>query len=63
MKSTIRYYSIKYILILLSVLFVQCAATRTSELYQTYDKVNYVYWSDSRKLTWEDFQGKPIRFK
>ncbi|MBK7500889.1 MAG: hypothetical protein IPI19_17830 [Ignavibacteriales bacterium] len=60
MKSTFRYSSIKYILILSSVLFVQCAATRTSELYQTYDKVNYVYWSDSRKLTWEDFQGKPI---
>ena len=50
----------KYSLVLLSFLFVQCAATRTSELYQTYDKVNYVYWSDSRKLTWEDFQGKPI---
>jgi hypothetical protein len=60
MKSSTYYSSIKYILILLSVLFVQCAATRTSELYQTYDKVNYVYWSDSRKLTWEDFQGKPI---
>ena len=60
MKSTFRYSSIKYILILLSVLFVQCGTTRTSELYQTYDKVNYVYWSDSRKLTWEDFQGKPI---
>ncbi len=48
----------KYSLVLLSFLFVQCAATRTSELYQTYDKVNYVYWSESRKLTWEDFQGK-----
>ncbi len=51
---------IKYSLVLLSVLFVQCATTRTSKLYQTYDKVNYVYWSDSRKLTWEDFQGTPI---
>jgi len=51
---------IKYIFILLSVLFVQCAATRTSELCQTYSKENYIYWSDSRKLTWEDFQGKPI---
>lgn len=48
----------KYLLILLSFLFVQCAATRTSEFYQTYDKANYVYWSDTRKLTWEDFQGK-----
>ena len=50
----------KYSLVLLSILFVQCGTTRTSELYQTYDKVNYVYWSDSRMLTWEDFQGKPI---
>lgn len=50
----------KYSLVLLSFLFVQCATTRTSELYQTYDKMNYLYWSDSRKLTWEDFQGKPI---
>lgn len=50
----------KYSLALLSFLFVQCAATRTSELYQTYSKENYVYWSDSRKLTWEDFQGKPL---
>ncbi len=58
MKSATHYSSIKYILILLSVLFVQCSATRTSELYQTYDKVNYVYWSESRKLIWEDFQGK-----
>jgi len=50
----------KYVLVFMSFLFVQCASTRTSELYQTYDKVNYVYWSDSTKLTWEDFQGKPI---
>jgi len=50
----------KYSLYLLSFLFVQCAATRTSELYQTYSKENYVYWSDTRKLTWEDFQGKPM---
>jgi hypothetical protein len=50
----------KYILILLSVLFVQCAATKTSELYQTYSKENYIYWSDTKKLTWDDFQGKPI---
>ena len=50
----------KYSLVLLSFLFVQCATTKTSDLYQTYTKENYVYWSDSKKLTWDDFQGTPI---
>ena len=50
----------KYSLVLLSFLFLQCATTKTSDLYQTYSKENYVYWSDSKKLTWDDFQGTPI---
>ncbi len=49
----------KYILILFSFLFVRCAANKTPELYQTYDKANYVYWSETSKLTWNDFQGTP----
>ena len=50
----------KYSLVLLSFLFLQCATTKTSDLYQTYSKENYIYWSDSKKLTWDDFQGTPI---
>lgn len=50
----------KYSLVLLSFIFVQCATTNTSELYQKYSKENYIYWSDTKKLTWEDFQGIPI---
>ena len=50
----------KYIIAALSVFLVQCATTRISELYKVYDKENYIYWSESKNLTWEDFQGKPI---
>ncbi|MDP2365218.1 MAG: hypothetical protein Q8M94_15810 [Ignavibacteria bacterium] len=50
----------KYILTVLSAFLIQCATTRISELYQVYDKANYIYWSESKKLTWNDFQGKPL---
>ena len=53
----------KYYLIVLAVFLVQCATTRTSELHQVYDKVNYIYWSESKPLTWNDFEGKPLDVK
>ncbi|MBK7630881.1 MAG: hypothetical protein IPJ23_09290 [Ignavibacteriales bacterium] len=50
----------KHLLLILAIFFVQCTTTRISELYQVYDKVNYIYWSDSKKLSWQDFEGQPL---
>ena len=48
----------KYYLIVLAFFLVQCATTRTSELHQVYDKVNYIYWSESKPLSDTEIQKK-----
>ena len=50
----------KYLLLLFSLFLIQCGANKISELYQTYNKEDYLYWSTDRKLTWDDFQGEPL---
>lgn len=50
----------KYFLFIPTIFFVQCTSARISELYQVYDKVNYIYWSGSNKLSWKDFEGQPF---
>ena len=38
---------------------MQCSAGKLSESHQTYNQNDYLYWSETRKLTWEDFKGVP----
>jgi hypothetical protein len=44
---------------LLSLFLIQCSAGKLSETHQTYNQDDYLYWSDNRKLTWDDFKGVP----
>lgn len=50
----------KYFILLLSIIFIQCAATRTTHVYDAYTTKDYLYWSEDRKLSWSDFLGTPI---
>ena len=50
----------KYILLLLSLLFLQCSSGKVTELYKVYNPNDYLYWSEELPLTWNDFQGEPI---
>ena len=45
--------------LLLSLLLFQCTPGKLSEIHQTYNQDDYLYWSDSRKLSWDDFKGVP----
>lgn len=37
---------------------MQCSSgTKLSDFYNTYDQEDYLYWSENRKLRWEDFQS------
>ena len=45
--------------LLLSLFLIQCSAGKLSGTHQTYSQDDYLYWSDSRKLTWDDFKGVP----
>jgi hypothetical protein len=45
--------------ILLSLLSIQCSAGKLSESHQTYSQDDYLYWSETRKLSWDDFKGVP----
>ncbi|MHB8580071.1 MAG: hypothetical protein ACYDA4_09455 [Ignavibacteriaceae bacterium] len=49
-----------FIPFLLSFLIVQCASNNIPELYKKYNSNEYLYWSNTSKLTWDDFQGIPI---
>ena len=49
----------KLFFLLLSLFLIQCSAGKISELHQTYNQEDYLYWSETRRLTWEDFKGKP----
>ena len=44
---------------LLSLFLVQCSAGKLSETHPTYNQDNFLYWSDTRKLEWDDFKGVP----
>jgi hypothetical protein len=46
--------------LLLSLFLIQCSAGKLSETHQSYDQDDYLFWSDIRKLTWDDFKGKPV---
>ncbi len=46
--------------LLLSFLFVQCAYNNIPALYKKYNSNEYLYWSKTRRLTWDDFQGIPL---
>lgn len=49
----------KYLVLLMSLLFMECAGTKTAGLYDTYNSDDYVIWSEDRKLAWSDFRGAP----
>jgi hypothetical protein len=45
---------------LLSVLLACCSSgIRPPEIFKSYDKSNYLFWSSTRKLNWDDFKGIP----
>ncbi len=50
----------KYLFLLTSLFLTQCATSKISELYQIYNKQDYLLWSEDRELTWDDFQGEPL---
>ena len=50
----------KFITLILSLLFLQCSTSKLSELYSVYSPADYIYWSSTRQLTWDDFQGEPL---
>ncbi len=50
----------KSIFLILSLFLIQCASSKISELYNVYNKTDYLYWSDTHGLTWDDFQGEPL---
>ena len=50
----------KYSLLLLSFFLIQCSSGKMSELYQVYNSKDFLYWSENKKLTWDDFQGEPL---
>jgi hypothetical protein len=43
--------------LLLSLFLVQCSAGKLAESHQTYSQDDYLYWSETRKLSWDDFKG------
>jgi hypothetical protein len=45
--------------LLLSFFFIQCSSGKLADTHQTYSQDDYLYWSDSRQLTWDDFKGVP----
>ncbi|MDR3668553.1 MAG: hypothetical protein P4L35_17055 [Ignavibacteriaceae bacterium] len=45
--------------LLLSLFLFQCSAGKLSTSHQTYNQDDYLYWSDTRKLSWDDFKGVP----
>lgn len=50
----------KYLFLIFSLFLMQCATSKISELYQIYNKQDYLYWSEDRELTWNDFQGEQL---
>lgn len=50
----------KLLFLLFGLFIVQCAASKVSELYNVYNKSDYLYWSDTKSLSWNDFQGEPL---
>ncbi len=49
-----------FILILFSLLFLECGGENVPGLYKSYSSRDYLYWSQSRKLNWDDFKGYPL---
>ncbi len=45
--------------LIFALFFIQCSSARLSDLYQKYNRNDYLYWSIDRQLTWDDFQGTP----
>jgi hypothetical protein len=50
----------RYFFLLMTFLFLQCSGSKVAEMYEAYSPDDYLYWSEERKLKWEDFQGEPI---
>jgi len=50
----------KLAFLLLSLFLVQCSAGKLAASHQTYSQDDYLYWSDTRKLSWDDFKGAPV---
>ena len=49
----------KLVFLLFSLSLIQCSASKNSEFILKYDPNDYLYWSETRRLTWNDFQ-KPL---
>jgi len=47
-----------WIIAAVAVLSLQCTGKQITR--QNIDRDNVIYWSESRRLTWDDFQGQPI---
>ena len=46
------------LIFLFAILFIQCSSgTKLADFYNSYDQKDYLYWSENRKLKWEDFQS------
>jgi hypothetical protein len=48
--------------LLLCLFLIQCSTGKISDLHQTYNQEDYLYWSETRRLTWDDFKGKPVGY-
>jgi len=49
----------RYLLFLFTILLLQCGGNKIITR-QNIDRSDILYWSEGRKLTWDDFQGNPI---
>ena len=49
----------KRIFVFIILVFLACAHQQPT-LLQTYSSPDYLIWSETRKLTWDDFKGTPI---
>src|SRR5512140_1746120 len=45
--------------LLLSLFLIQCSSGKLSSTNQSYNQDDYLFWSDTRKLSWNDFKGTP----
>ena len=49
-----------FILLALSLFMFQCASNNLPALYKNYNSSEYLFWSNARKLAWDDFKGIPM---
>lgn len=50
---------LKYYFILAALFTINCTTPKNVSLYDRYNENDFLFWSESRKLTLSDFEGKP----